>query len=75
MPLTEMPLAEIRDLAVRFVTREATVHAVNGVTFAVNPGEVLCILGELGLGQERHIARLDAPPAAAAHANRGRGEH
>ena len=34
------PLAEIRDLSVRFVSREATVHAVNGVSFAVRPGEV-----------------------------------
>ena len=33
------PLAEIRDLAVRFVSREATVHAVNGVSFSVRPGE------------------------------------
>ena len=29
------PLAEIRDLSVRFVSREATVHAVNGVSFTV----------------------------------------
>ena len=64
MPLTEMPLAEIRDLAVRFVTREATVHAVNGVTFAVNPGEVLCILGESGSGKSvtlRALMRLLPP--------------
>ena len=47
------PLAEIRDLSVRFVTREATVHAVNGVSFAVQPGEVLCILGESRFRQER----------------------
>ena len=33
-------LAEVNDLSVRFVTREATVHAVNGVSFSVMPGEV-----------------------------------
>jgi ABC-type glutathione transport system ATPase component len=28
------PLVEVNDLHVRFVTREATVHAVNGVSFS-----------------------------------------
>ena len=45
------PLAEVTDLSVRFVTREATVHAVNRVSFRVQPGEVLCILGESGCGK------------------------
>jgi len=44
-------LVEVRDLTVLFVTREATVHAVNGVNFSVRPGEVLCILGESGSGK------------------------
>ena len=44
-------LAEVEDLNVRFVTREATVHAVNGVSFQVREGEVLCILGESGSGK------------------------
>jgi len=39
------PLAEIRDLSVRFVSREATVHAVNGVSFAVHAGEVFAADG------------------------------
>jgi peptide/nickel transport system ATP-binding protein len=58
------PLAEIRDLNVRFVSREATVHAVNGVSFSVQPGEVLCILGESGSGKSvtlRALMRLLPP--------------
>ena len=43
-----MPLAEVSGLNVRFVSRDATVHAVNGIDFAVHDGEVLCILGESG---------------------------
>ncbi|HEY2538037.1 MAG TPA: ABC transporter ATP-binding protein [Stellaceae bacterium] len=56
--------AEINDLNVRFVTREATVHAVNGVSFTVQPGEVLCILGESGSGKSvtlRALMRLLPP--------------
>jgi peptide/nickel transport system ATP-binding protein len=45
------PLVEVHDLHVRFVTREATVHAVNGVSFTARRGEVLCILGESGSGK------------------------
>ncbi len=59
-----MALTEVRDLRVRFVTREATVHAVNGVSFVVQPGEVLCILGESGSGKSvtlRALMRLLPP--------------
>ena len=65
MPANDAPaLAEVRDLTVRFVTREATVHAVNGVSFQVRPGEVLCILGESGSGKSvtlRALMRLLPP--------------
>jgi len=61
------PLVEVEDLTVSFVTREATVHAVNGVTFSVQPGEVLCILGESGSGKSvtlRALMRLLPPKRA-----------
>jgi peptide/nickel transport system ATP-binding protein len=61
------PLAEVADLSVRFVSREATVYAVNGVSFGVQPGEVLCILGESGSGKSvtlRALMRLLPPRRA-----------
>jgi peptide/nickel transport system ATP-binding protein len=44
-------LVEVRDLNVAFVSRESTTRAVNGVSFSINPGEVLCIIGESGSGK------------------------
>jgi len=55
------PLVEVRDLNVSFVSREETVHAVNGVSFDLLPGEVLCIIGESGCGKSvtmRALMRL-----------------
>ncbi len=52
------PLVEVSDLSVRFVSREATVHAVNHVSFAARRGEVLCILGESGSGKSVTLRTL-----------------
>jgi peptide/nickel transport system ATP-binding protein len=59
------PLVHVRDLTVKFVSRDATVHAVNGVDFDLAEREVLCILGESGSGKSvtlRALMRLN--PAA-----------
>ena len=59
-------LVEVENLTVRFAGREETVRAVNGVSFGVQPGEVLCILGESGSGKSvtmRALMRLLPPQA------------
>jgi peptide/nickel transport system ATP-binding protein len=48
---TRRPLVEVDDLHVRFVSRDQTVSAVNGVTFTLDQGEVLVLLGESGSGK------------------------
>jgi peptide/nickel transport system ATP-binding protein len=45
------PLVRCEALTVRFVGREGSVHAVNGVDFTLDAGEVLCIVGESGAGK------------------------
>ena len=51
-------------MTVRFESRDATVQAVNAVSFTLDPGEVLCILGESGSGKSvtlRALMRLLPP--------------
>jgi len=45
------PLVEIKNLNVEFEVRDGTVHALEGVTFTVNRGETLGVIGESGCGK------------------------
>ncbi|HEX9464451.1 MAG TPA: ABC transporter ATP-binding protein [Alphaproteobacteria bacterium] len=63
LPVTASPrssdaLVDVRDLTVTFVSRESSTRAVNGVSFTLAAGEVLCIIGESGSGKSVTLRAL-----------------
>lgn len=62
-----MPLLEIQNLRLDFVSGDATLRAVDDVSLSLDTGETLCLVGESGCGKSvtaLSIARLvPAPPA------------
>lgn len=46
-----VPLLEVRDAHVRFPSPGGTVHALDGVSLRVHPGETVAVVGESGCGK------------------------
>ena len=44
-------ILEVSDLQIRYVTDEETVRAVNGVSFTLERGESIGLVGETGAGK------------------------
>ncbi|MBV9026332.1 MAG: ABC transporter ATP-binding protein [Streptomycetaceae bacterium] len=64
-------LLDVRDLHVEFRTREGVAKAVNGVSYSVDAGETLAVLGESGSGKsvtaQAIMGILDTPPGFVRH--------
>ena len=45
------PVLEVRNLSVALPKGGDRVHAVEKVSFTVNPGEIVCLVGESGSGK------------------------
>jgi oligopeptide transport system ATP-binding protein len=60
------PLLEVDDLQVEFRTRDGVAKAVNGVSYSLDEGETLAVLGESGSGKSvtalAVMGILDSPP-------------
>jgi peptide/nickel transport system ATP-binding protein len=64
-PDRSRPLVEVDNLHVHFKLDEGTVHAVNGVSFAIPEGTTLGVVGESGCGKSvtaRSIMRIVRSP-------------
>ena len=58
-------LLKVENLSVRFQSRSGDAHAVEGVSFEIQPGETLALVGETGCGKSvtaRSILRLVPEP-------------
>lgn len=52
------PLLDIKDLETRFYTQDGEVKAVNGVSYSIEAGEILGVVGESGCGKSVHALSM-----------------
>ena len=65
MPDKNQPILEVKNLSTYFHTNAGVVRAVDGVSFSVNRGEILGLVGESGCGKSVtsfSIIQLVGPP-------------
>ena len=66
VPADHAPLLEVDNLQVEFRTRDGVAKAVNGVSYSLEEGETLAVLGESGSGKsvtaQAIMGILDSPP-------------
>ena len=66
MNKTDQPILEVKDLHTKFfVSRNLEVHAVRGINFTLNKGEIMGLVGESGSGKSvtaRSLMRLVPAP-------------
>ncbi len=58
-------LLEVKDLKTQFFTDDGIVRAVDGVSFDLERGKILCVVGESGCGKSitaRSILQIVDPP-------------
>lgn len=72
MTTSRQALLEVRNLQTVFETREGVVRAVDGVSFSLQRGEVVCLVGESGSGKTvtgfSIMGLVDAPGRVSADA-------
>ena len=66
-PGVDDPLLDVENLRTHIETGDRTIHAVDGVSFSVDPGETVCLVGESGSGKtvtcESLTKLVPRPPA------------
>lgn len=57
-PEAHTHLLELSDLRTRFHTQDGIVHAVNGISYTLDQGEILGVVGESGCGKSVHALSI-----------------
>ena len=56
--IKQTPLLEIKNLTVQFHTADGTVHAINDISYYINKGETVAIVGESGCGKSVSVMSI-----------------